>query len=375
MLRELNVVEQRYQAVLEVLDGTPVTEVALRFGVARQTVHRWVARYRESGLDGLADRSHAPRAHPWQVSADVEAFICDLRAAHRSWGPRRLVFELERRGHPGVSRSTVYRVLVRHRMIEPLSRRRRRDQYRRWERSAAMELWQIDVTASLFLADGRECKVITGIDDHSGSASSPPSSCGPRPARSAWRSRRPWPSTASPPKCSATTASSSPGDSASPRPAEVLFERICRENGITQRLTRPRSPTTTGKIERLHQTLQRERLNVCPPFASVEDAQAAVDAWRKDYNTRRPHQSLAMVFPAGRFAPAADAIGLRVPAELAKEPPPSLPAPEPAPSGRAAAPAGPDSGSNGHGRAVLTARFPRQATSGSPGSRSGSGLR
>ena len=36
-----------------------------------------------------------------------------------------------------------------------------------------------------------------------------------------------------------------------PRPAEVLFERICRENGITQRLTKPRSPTTTGKIERL----------------------------------------------------------------------------------------------------------------------------
>jgi transposase InsO family protein len=30
-----------------------------------------------------------------------------------------------------------------------------------------MELWQMDVTASLFLADGRERKVITGIDDHS----------------------------------------------------------------------------------------------------------------------------------------------------------------------------------------------------------------
>ncbi len=170
MLRELNVVEQRYQAVLEVLDGTPVTEVAQRFGVARQTVHRWVARYRESGLDGLdglADRSHAPQAHPWRVSAEIEPVICDLRTAHRSWGPRRLAFELERRGHPGVSRSTVYRVLVRYHLIEPVSRRRRRDQYRRWERSAAMELWQMDVTASLFLADGRECKVITGIDDYS----------------------------------------------------------------------------------------------------------------------------------------------------------------------------------------------------------------
>jgi transposase-like protein len=40
MLRELKVVEQRYRAVLEVLDGSPVTEVAGRFGVARQTVHR-----------------------------------------------------------------------------------------------------------------------------------------------------------------------------------------------------------------------------------------------------------------------------------------------------------------------------------------------
>jgi transposase len=92
MLRELNVVEQRYQAVLEVLDDIPVTEVAERFGVTRQTVHRWVARYRESGLAGLAglaDRSHAPKAHPWQLSAEVEAVICDLRTAYRSWGPRR----------------------------------------------------------------------------------------------------------------------------------------------------------------------------------------------------------------------------------------------------------------------------------------------
>jgi transposase InsO family protein len=82
-----------------------------------------------------------------------------------------------------------------------------------------------------------------------------------------------------------------------PRPAEVLFERICRENGITQRLTRPRSPTTTGKIQRLHQTLQQEPLNVHGPFADIEDAQAAVDTWRKEYNADRPHQSLAMAIP------------------------------------------------------------------------------
>ena len=57
------------------------------------------------------------------------------------------------------------------------------------------------------------------------------------------------------------------------------------------------------------------------PFASIEDAQAAVDAWRKEYNTDRPHQSLAMAFPAARFAPSpGDALGLRIPAELARCP-------------------------------------------------------
>jgi hypothetical protein len=103
-----------------------------------------------------------------------------------------------------------------------------------------------------------------------------------------------------------------------PRPAEVLFERICRENGITQRLTKPRSPTTTGKIERLHQTLQQELLNVHNPFTTIEDAQAAVDAWRQEYNADRPHQSLKMAFPASRFNPAtSEILGLRIPAELA----------------------------------------------------------
>jgi transposase len=118
MLRELKVVEQRYQAVLQVLDGIPVTEVAERFGVVRQTVHRWVARYRDSGIEGLADRSHAPKSHPWRISAEVEAVIRDLRGSHRRWGPRRLVFELGKRGHP-VSQSTVYRVLVRHQLLQP----------------------------------------------------------------------------------------------------------------------------------------------------------------------------------------------------------------------------------------------------------------
>jgi hypothetical protein len=51
-------------------------------------------------------------------------------------------------------------------------------------------------------------------------------------------------------------------------------------------------------------------------------------------------------------SPATDAIELRVPAELTRQPPPSVPAPACGPSGPAAAPAGQGSGNSGHGRAV-----------------------
>ena len=57
--------EQRYEAVRAVIaDGETVTDVAARFGVARKTVHGWLARYEAGGLEGLADRSHRPRSCP-----------------------------------------------------------------------------------------------------------------------------------------------------------------------------------------------------------------------------------------------------------------------------------------------------------------------
>ena len=66
MLVELGVVEQRHAAVLEVLrDGASVSEVALRFGVTRQTVHRWLRRYASRGAGGAGRWVAAP----WGVSA------------------------------------------------------------------------------------------------------------------------------------------------------------------------------------------------------------------------------------------------------------------------------------------------------------------
>ena len=99
MLVELGVVEQRYAAVLEVLrDGAAVKEVALRFGVTRQTVHRWLRRYASRGLAGLADQSPRPDSCPHQIPVEVEALVVQLRRENPGWGPRTLLFGLGARG-------------------------------------------------------------------------------------------------------------------------------------------------------------------------------------------------------------------------------------------------------------------------------------
>ena len=56
MLVELSKMEQRYDAVLGVIrDGYSVREVAEAFGVSRQSVHAWLARYENGGLPALAE--------------------------------------------------------------------------------------------------------------------------------------------------------------------------------------------------------------------------------------------------------------------------------------------------------------------------------
>ena len=304
MLVELGVAEQRYRAVLEVLDeGASVTDVARRYGVARQTVHDWLRRYvNDGGLAGLVDRSCRPVSCPHQMSAVVEARVVGLRRAHPAWGPSRIVWQLERDGtEPLPGRSGVYRALVRHGLVEAKKRKRRREDYRRWERGTAMELWQMDVMGRVFLASGLEVKVVTGIDDHS------------RFIVSAMVVVR---ATARPVCRALTEALARHGVPAQiltdngkvftgrfgRGPGPVMFDRICADNGIKHLLTAPYSPTTTGKVERLHKTMRAEFFTPKDRiFATIPELQAALDAWVTEYNTARPHQSCGRRPPIERF--------------------------------------------------------------------------
>ncbi|EFE68899.1 integrase [Streptomyces viridosporus ATCC 14672] len=342
VLVELSVVEQRYRAVLAVLAGATVTEVSASLGVSRQTVSGWKSRYEASGLAGLADRSRRPASCPHRASAEVEAAVCELRRKHPRWGPRRIAFVLERSGavSPVPSRMTVYRILVRHGLVEPGLRRRKRSDYRRWQRDAPMQLWQMDIVGGVMLVDPvtgelSEAKVVTGGDDHSRYcviASVVERATGRAVCAAFARALQRFgvPEEVLTDNGKQFTARFGHG-------GEVLFDRICRENGIAHRLTQPASPTTTGKVERFHQTLRRELLDDCGAFESVEGAQAALDRWVEEYNSSRPHQALDMQSPGDRFMPVPeqerDVLGLRFPGVLALVPqqrPAPAAVPEPA---------------------------------------------
>jgi transposase InsO family protein len=300
MLVELSVVEQRYLAVREALDtGATITDVARRYGVDRRTVHRWLLRYATGGLGALADRSSKPDRCPHQTPPEVEARIVAMRRSHPGWGPRTISSRLRREMETPPSRSAIYRCLVRHRLIAPTARRRRREDYRRWERSRPMELWQVDVMGGVRLTDGTQLSVVTGIDDHS----------------------RFWVIAKLVPRATARPVSDAlmeglschgvpeqiPTDNGkvftgklARKPANVLFDRICLNNGIRHLLTAPYSPTTTGKIERLHKTMRKEFF-AQRTFGSIEQAQADLDSWVSHYNHHREHQGIGDVAPIRRF--------------------------------------------------------------------------
>jgi hypothetical protein len=162
-----------------------------------------------------------------------------------------------------------------------------------------MELWQIDVMGGVRLVDGTQLSVITGIDDHS------------RFCVIATLVLR---ATARPvcdalieglhrhgvPEQILTDNAKVFTGKLGRTPAGVLFDRICLNNGIRHLLTAPYSPTTTGKVERLHKTMRKEFFSETT-FASIEQAQEALDRWVSRYNHHREHQGIGDVPPIRRF--------------------------------------------------------------------------
>jgi transposase InsO family protein len=303
--KAFSVIDHRREFVRLALSGeVSVAALCQRFGISRQSGFTLLRRHREAGEAGLHDRSRRPHESPRRVSAEVEASILGLRAAHPRWGGRKLARRLRDMGVQGVpAPSTITAVLRRAGQIDPDEAARHRP-FTRFERTSPNELWQIDFKGHI-AAGSRRCHPLTVLDDHSryslGIAACAGETLAEVQARLSGLFRRyglpaailcdngaPW------------GATGHVGRLAVQRTAfEVWLMRL----GVATLHGRPRHPQTQGKDERFHRTLDIEVLQG-RHFADLEGCQRAFDAWRPIYNEQRPHEALGLDVPASRYRPS-----------------------------------------------------------------------
>ena len=103
--RARSVMEERLRFVARLLDGEGMSEVCREFGISRKTGYKIFNRYKDQGLDALADRSRRPVRYANQLPEQIEGLIVGLKRDKPHWGARKIRELLvrqacRRRAHP-----------------------------------------------------------------------------------------------------------------------------------------------------------------------------------------------------------------------------------------------------------------------------------
>jgi transposase InsO family protein len=295
-LRGVDAVEQRLDMVRAVEEyGLTVTEAAALWGVSRETWHQWRRRFEAEGVAGLSDRSTRPRVSPGRIAVELERQIVVLRSDHPRWGPRRVQGELRRRGFEAPAVSTIQAVFARNGLVAAPAPRSKPTV--RFERDQPNELWQID-GKEWRLADASLVSIISVIDDRSRYCAAVHAVAGEFEGADAIAAFDAAVADAGPPM----SVLSDRGTQFTGRRhgAVGAFERHVWATGAYTLNGRGYHPQTQGKVERFHRTMA-EWLDDEGDFGTLAELQACLDAFRRDYNHDRPHQSLADQTPAEVF--------------------------------------------------------------------------
>lgn len=92
-----------------------VTQVASEFHVSRQTIHKWLLRYKRFGIDGLISQKRKDYSGPAHNKTPevIEQLIINLARSYHFEGAISLSDRLERENNITIHPTTIYRVLKR----------------------------------------------------------------------------------------------------------------------------------------------------------------------------------------------------------------------------------------------------------------------
>jgi transposase InsO family protein len=302
---------ERSAFCLEVaLDEHSFVSLCRKYGIARKTGYKWLARFEEEGEEGLQERSRRPHTSPKRVDAAVEQKVLEVREANPAWGGRKIAWTLRRQGLIAVpAPSTITEILRRHNQLNPEESVKHKP-YQRFEMEEPNQRWQMDFKGHFTLADGKNCYPLTVLDGHSRFLLGL-QACNRESHENVQRTLTTLFRTYGLPERILTDHGPpwgfGPGLSSSPargHHTRLTVSLLRLDIAVTH--GRIRHPQTQGKDERLHRTLLDELISR-RSLADLADSQAAFDAWRHRYNHERPHEALQdddnqMDVPAAHYA-------------------------------------------------------------------------
>lgn len=278
-------------------DDLNVTEFCREHGISTWFFYQLRKRYAAEGESALVPRSRAPRTVANRTPDWIEDLVVDLRKeldnAGLDAGPATIWVHLGERldGEGRVpSEATIWRILTRRGFVVPEPKKAPPHAYRTFSAERANECWQLD-DIGWALTDGTTVKIITIIDDCTRLC----------PGLKAVRI------------VNADTAFEAFSDAAgrwgwpqrflsdnAPVYKHTLADAV-GVLGVDHRHGRPEHPQTQGKVERLHQTLQKW-LTARPPAGTLRELQTQLDTFVDIYNNQRPHRAIGRRTPATVYA-------------------------------------------------------------------------
>jgi transposase InsO family protein len=283
------------------VDGAPrgaVTRFCQANGISRSVFYKIRAQAKDldPGQVPLAG-SRAPKTVPSRIDPAVEEAALELRQKLKAegWdaGPLSVRSRLIRDGQVNVpSRSTLARVFTRYGMVDPEPAKRPRSSYKSFRWPRANDMWQLDGTEWRLDDVANTKQVIYQVeDDHSRMIMSwarDTSENGPTAIKVVTDAIRAFGA----PVRFLTDNGTAFNLARRRNGSEAPLERFLKAFGVTPISGQVGKPTTQGKNERLHQTLQKF-LEAHRPITTPEHLDQFLDQFADEYNNHRPHQQLS----------------------------------------------------------------------------------
>ena len=133
-----------------VVEGRPVAEVAIDYGVSRQWIYKLLTRYRGEGEAAFEPRSRRPYSQPAAIPAATVELIIGLRRQLAGQGldagAHTIAWHLAEQHQLRVSAATIWRTLKRAGLISPEPMKKPRASYVRFAAEQPNQMWQTDFT-------------------------------------------------------------------------------------------------------------------------------------------------------------------------------------------------------------------------------------